>query len=108
MTISTVPLATSATHGHYIVTAECRATTLFTGGAVGDAWSATADVLVRNIGGTLTQVGTTTSLATHNDTVLTNALSIATSGTNVLVQITPPTLAAGIEDCTSLVDGLVN
>ena len=108
VTISTVPLATSATHGHYTIVAECRATTLFTGGAVGDGWSATADVLVKNIGGVLTQVGTTTSVATHNDTVLTNALSVTTSSTNVLVQITPPTLAAGIEDCTSYVEGLVN
>lgn len=108
-TISTIPQATSSTTGTYEIDVECRATTLFTGGAVGDSWHTKASFTVRNVAGTLTQVGTTTALATHTDTSVTStALSLSLSTTNILVQLTPPAVAAGVADCTDHVTSLVN
>ena len=108
-TIQTIVLATSGTSGVYEITVIGRATTLFTGGAIGDTWTTTVYVTVRNVGGTLTQVGTTTVINTQTDTSMgNNALSIALSGTNILVQITPPAVAAGVADYTCEVFSVIN
>ena len=108
-TIQTVALPTSATSGTYEVTVIGRATTAFTGGAIGDTWAVTTQVTFRNVAGTLTQVGSTVTLSTQTDTSMsTNALSFAISGTNILVQITPPSVAAGVADYTSQVMSVVN
>jgi hypothetical protein len=108
-TIQTVALPTSATSGTYEVTVIGRATTAFTGGAIGDTWAVTTQVTFRNVAGTLTQVGATVTLSTQTDTSMsTNALSYAISGTNILVQITPPSVAAGVADYTSQVMSVVN
>jgi hypothetical protein len=108
-TIATVALATSATCATYNVTVIGRATTAFTGGAIGDTWAVTAQATFRNVGGTLTQVGATVALSTQTDTSMSsNALSFTTSGTNVLVQVTPPTGATGAADYTCQVTSVVN
>lgn len=76
---------------------------------MGDSWHTKASFTVRNVAGTLTQVGTTTALATHTDTSVTStALSLSLSTTNILVQLTPPAVAAGVADCTDHVTSLVN
>jgi hypothetical protein len=101
-TIDAIALATSATTGFLHVHVVCRATSAFTGGSVGDSWAVDEDYLVRNVSGTLTSIGSPAAITTLTDTSVNgNALTLVISGTNANVTVTPPNVAAGVEDCQS-------
>ena len=103
-TLCTVPQATSASVTVYEVQAECKATTLFTGGSATDTFATRQTFAVRNVAGTLTNVASVTAdTSTQSDSsVSTNALGVSISGTNISFQITPPTSAAGVETCSAV------
>lgn len=82
------------------VATVCRATTAPSGGSIGDMWASDSAFGAKNVGGTVSIVGTVTSLDTNTDTSMsTTAVSATTSGTSVVWQVA--NVATATVDCTA-------
>ena len=97
----------TATSGHFSADTTCRAITAPTAGAIGDTWASKRTASYRNIGGTITIVGTLTALDTDTDTSMSGtAVTATSSGASLLIQVA--NVASATVDCLTEFHVVVN
>jgi hypothetical protein len=89
---------TSGSSAHIDATYVCRAVTAPGGGSIGDTWTAHRSVAARNIGGTVTIVGSIASIDTFTDTSMNTTAAAITASTNTVL-ISYTTVSTATVDC---------
>ena len=107
-----VPLATATTCCQLEVTALIKVTAAGSGTLVGDTFTDVKSATFKNVGGTISQVGTSVDLtpAQSDTSVSSSAITFTISGTNIIVTLTAtsPTGTITAADGTIVVKQIVN